>query len=438
MRPSRFNVIVPVATGGQVLFNTLRGSLTRISVDEVISVATAFDEPDNAPLEVTAVLSAQGHLIEDDVDELAIVTNRRVKGIADRARLDVVVMPTLDCNFDCHYCYETHTHGQRMTPMTEQSLIRWLEREIPSARLVLLHFFGGEPLLDTDLIARVTNACHRASDSHRTVLAVNITTNGYLLNGKRRDLILQAGIRDFQITLDGPARTHDLMRPLAGGRPSHARVFANIVATLEADARVFITLRVNVNHTNIDAVEELLVQFPNHVRSRLRLVLEPIFGGDAVAATKNIAPELLSARLADLYRAGADLGYEVSASSSSLTPGRSTYCYAERDRQVVVAPSGSVFKCAAGSFDEQDRLGTLTPEGSIATEAPWDSWMERGNAFPQHCQRCVYLPLCMGGCRKVQVQEPGAACTLVPSNAAYVLKQIALTGIPHALLEKAH
>jgi len=43
-----------------------------------------------------------------------------------------------------------------MGPEVEARLVRWFERELPTVRLTLLHWFGGEPLLDTRLIRRVS------------------------------------------------------------------------------------------------------------------------------------------------------------------------------------------------------------------------------------------------------------------------------------------
>ena len=434
---SRFNVTTPTGDGGLLLYNTLRGSLTRIDADEAAEVLAALSEPRGAAAPIVQSLQDQGHLVSVSTDELAILHNRRHLGIVDSGRLDVVVMPTMDCNFDCIYCYEEHGHDTHMSSEVEGALIAWLTAQVPSHRLVMLHFFGGEPLYDVPLISRVTTAARDIADASGARVAAHVTTNGYLLSGWRREALLAAGVHDYQITIDGPARTHDRLRPLFGGRPSYSRVFSNVVGTLRSTTEVVISLRVNLNHTNLDAVEELLDAFPEEIRPRLRLALEPIFGDQTVSATANVDADVLSSRLGELYTTASTMGFDIAASSAGLLTGRLTYCYAERVNQVVVAPDGSIFKCAAGSFDRGDRVGWLTADGHLNYDGAWDDWMRHGDTFPTRCESCVYLPLCMGGCRKAQRDEPGSVCTLVPSNAAYVLKQIGLTGTPHALLERA-
>lgn len=435
MKASRFNVMATADPGGAVLFNTLHGSLTALESTEVGEIERALRDPASASPQVRKSLAAQQHLVPDDSDELAVVSARRSAGIRDRHRLDVIVMTTMDCNLGCPYCYETRTDGSRMSAETERRLCAWLGREIPSSTLLMLQWFGGEPLFDTPLIGRVSRHARAVAEASGTAVALHATTNGYLLDGWRREELLESGVKDFQVTLDGPPNTHDKMRPTRAGRPSFERIFRNVSETVRADPDVAMTLRVNLNQTNIDRIGELLERFEPDVRPRLRLALEPIFGDDDVSATANIPPADLSTKLADLYDQAADLGYEVSAANAGLLTGRLTYCYAERERQHVIQYDGSIYKCTTSDFDEQSRLAVLAEDGTLASiEGRLEDWMAHGQQFPNRCQTCAYLPLCMGGCRKAQLASGDEACTLIPSNASYVLKQIALSGFPHSLL----
>ena len=436
MKKSRFNVEVRRDDGSLLLYNTLHGSLSELSAEEAREVISALDDPEVAAPAVRQFLVAQRHIVEDDRDELAEVRERRSRGISDSNRLDVIVLSTMDCNFGCEYCYETREPGSRMSAETERRLTSLLDREMPRSRLTILQWFGGEPLLDTGLICRVSRHAREVSEQSGNRLALHITTNGYLLRGWRREELLAAGVRDFQITLDGPPDTHDRMRPLRSGRASFATIFTNIQETVRVDPTVGMSLRVNVNHTNIDRIVEMLLMFETDVRPRLRLVLEPIFGDDTLSATANIPPRELSSALGHLYEQASDLGFDVSAWDSGVLTGRSTYCYAERERQFVIKNDGSVFKCATADFSASNRLAQLGPDGRVeSADGRLDRWMAAGDDFPAACQGCVYLPLCMGGCRKVQFESPDKSCTLVPSNAHYVLKQIGLEGAPVALLD---
>lgn len=299
MKPSTYNVYVPVGED-TVLYNTLYGSVTRITGADLPRVRAALDRPAGAGAEDLATLIAQRHVVPNETDELVIVRHRRRRGIDGTGRLDVIVMPTMECNFDCVYCYETRVPG-RMSAAVEARLVRWLEREMPTATLTLFHWFGGEPLLDVDLVIRVTERCNSIAAGAGVRFWPHVTTNGALLSGRRRERLLVAGIVEYQVTLDGTARTHDRLRPFASGRPSFARVHANVVDALNADERVVITLRVNVNNDDLGDVPELLESFPEALRPRLRLALEPIFGDSCAAAAAGMTPESLSLAMSELY-----------------------------------------------------------------------------------------------------------------------------------------
>jgi uncharacterized protein len=427
MKVSNYNVLVAMDED-TVLYNTLYGSVTRITAADLPGVRRALAHPEGASEGVLATLLTQRHFVSADTDEYEIVLRRRQAGVRSRGRLDVIVMPTLECNFECVYCYEQRVAG-RMSPEVEERLVRWFKREMPTAGLTLLHWFGGEPLLDVDLMVRLTRHCQQIAAAANVRFWAHVTTNGSLLAGARLERLLDADIVEYQITLDGPAATHDVLRPMAGGRPSFDRVQQNIVGALVRDERVVVTLRVNVNHENIAEVPALLTQFPESIRGRLRLAIEPIFGNECVSATANLSPENLSVAMGWLYDTARDLGYEVSAVETRLLTGRKTYCYAEREREFVFGPTGAVFKCAAGSFARQDRLADLAEDGTVLDyEGRWAHWMSFGDRFSPRCHDCVYLPICMGGCRQSQAVDGVETCTLVPFNSKYVLKQIALTG----------
>lgn len=238
-------------------------------------------------------------------------------------------------------------------------------------------------------------------------------------------MLAELGLNEYQVTIDGPADTHDTLRVLRGGGPTFARVHGNVVALLRGNPRAVVALRVNFNHGNLETIPRLLETFPRDIRARLHPVYEPIFGDCRVSATANIPPAEISAALATHYQLARELGFGVRPQRPAA--GKLVYCYAERENQVIVGPDGNVFKCAVGQFPAEDRVGFIGDDGVLVRESAWNDWVGT-DVFPEQCVACSYLPLCMGGCRKIRLQRanPRGECTLVPTNVSYVLKQVAL------------
>lgn len=439
LKSSRYNIEVRHPhTGETILYNSLYGSITVLDAGELPVVRRLLEVGSGAEAEGGELFSAlreQRHLVPIGTDEAAIVARRKRLGIRDANRLDVILMPTLDCNFSCTYCYETRLPS-RMSATVEADVAQWLEAQIPRFKLTLLHWFGGEPLLAHEQVVRISRRAMNAASTGHVECAIHATTNGYLLTPERLPELVESGVRDFQVTLDGTAETHDRMRMLRGGGGTFQRVFENVVAAARADDRVRVSLRVNFNHTNLATVPVLLRAFPEDVRPRLRPVLEPIFGDCSCSATGNLPAEEISAEMAACYDMAATLGYWVAPASTGTSPGKLVYCYAERENQVIINFNGDVFKCSVCGFETEERVGHIAPGGVLVKDqARWSAWVNDNALFAEACGACQYLPLCMGGCRKERLRRGGTGtyCALIPTNASQILKQVAFGRIDRAL-----
>lgn len=438
MKASRYNLLVESPKDhGTFLYNTLYGSLALLDSDGLQSVGRVLQDPDQVAVSDAKYLSAlrqNKFIVDDALDEIAIVENRKRLGMGDQNRFDVVIMPTLQCNFACVYCYEDH-RSSLMSDETAAGIMKWLEHEIPQHKVTLLHWYGGEPLLCFERIVSLSQFASAVASASGAVCVTHMTTNGYLFNETRIDQLVAAGIRDYQITMDGPAETHDTLRVLKDGTGTFQHIFRNVCALAMAHPQIKITLRVNFNHTNLGEIPRLLELFPKEVRSHLRVVYEPIFGNCSLSATDNLAPVHISESTSKYYQLARELGYDIVLGMSNTRAGKLVYCYAERENQFIVNYNGDVYKCSVSKFAPEDRVGFISPDGVfVKDELQWQKWSGI-ETFDELCRACIYLPLCMGGCRKTRLAHRGTGsfCALIPTNASQILKNIAFDGLDAVL-----
>ncbi len=442
MKASRYNVLVNHDdTGVMILFNTLYGSLTTWEKDEVPLLTSLLENPallQTADSPISAVLLEQKYIVKDNVDEIEIVRNRKRAGIQDKNRLDVIIMPTLDCNFACPYCYEEH-YPSMMADETVTAVKKWLTAEIPKHKVLLLNWFGGEPLMGYSQVIAISRHAVAVARATGVSHIINMTTNGYLLSPGRIARLIDAEIYGYQITLDGPPETHNKLRVLKNGKGTFEKVYRNIVRLARTHEKVRISIRINFNHSNLHLVPQLLEMFPEDVRSRLRVALEPIFGECALSATKNIHPANISESLAKYCVQAERMGYNTAHGYNQAKTGKLVYCYAERENQYVINFNGDVFKCSVSKFNSENRVGYIADDGSfVRHDAQWETYVN-SRLFEESCCACVYLPLCMGGCRTTRLKRgtTGSQCSLVPTNASFLLKEIALGGFAKMLQEQS-
>jgi uncharacterized protein len=441
MKPSRFNMVVHVPHKREtVLFNSFNGALTVWPSDEYIHAAGFLSEERVVPAtdnehRIFQHLTEQGFLIPNYEDELKVVEERKRSGMSDQNRLDVIVMPNMFCNLRCPYCYERHQSGSFMTDDTERRLVAFLDRTVPQFKVLLLSWFGGEPLLSYRRVLRITRAAIRSCEQYGVEPIIHMTTNGYLLGGQKTSELIECGIHNYQITVDGPPAVHDRTRVLRDGSGTFSIIFRNIHDLVRADPRVRIAVRINFNHVNIEYIPELLHMFAADVRPALRIVFEPIFGATVMSATANICPDEISRRTAEYYELARDLGYDIVL--GGIPVGQLVYCYAERENQYIFNYNGDVFKCSVGSFAAEDRFGSLNEAGQVVRETTrWNEWFNM-DLFDAKCTACSVLPLCMGGCRKARAEShtTGTYCALVPTNACHTLKAIAFGSFENELVQ---
>jgi len=386
-------------TGETLLYNTLNGALLAIDEEKTDRLNTILYQKTDIPVDsdLEQLLMEEEFLIFDDYNEINVVLERSNLGISDENRLDVIIMPTMNCNFACPYCYEDH-HKSNMTEETQNQLVTWFERVAPKFKTVLINWFGGEPLLGYDTIVNLQQRFIRICKDNDIPYSSHITTNGYLINELRAKELVQLGIYSYQITIDGSPEFHNKTRVLKNGDGTFDKILKNVILLAEASEEVNIKLRVNYDDKNIKSIYHLLPLFPAHIRHQLVLVCERIFGesyGIFEDESINHGDEV-----AELYRFAADLGY--STSQDELVPGRLTFCYADRHNQFLFNYNGDVFKCTVGKFKPEQRLGILNEFGQIEWEkSKLGDWYAT-DTFEEKCYTCTYMPVCMGGCRKVR------------------------------------
>lgn len=137
---------------------------------------------------------------------------------------------------------------------------------------IILHLFGGEPLLFLDdilpFIAGLKNIGVTVSGS--------ATTNGYLLNEKNFKEMLDYGITSFQITIDGDPQSHNETRKLLDGSETYSTIFQNLKNISKSKDNFSVVVRCNMNKTT--KMDQFLQDFKSAFRAdeRFSLLLFPI------------------------------------------------------------------------------------------------------------------------------------------------------------------
>jgi MoaA/NifB/PqqE/SkfB family radical SAM enzyme len=92
----------------------------------------------------------------------------------------------------------------------------------------------------------------------RGITNLHVNTNAILLDQRRREAVLESGVRSFNISVDGPnAEIHERIRGVAG---SFAKTVGNLESLLEQRDELSLRVRMNftVMRSNIDDLPEMM------------------------------------------------------------------------------------------------------------------------------------------------------------------------------------
>lgn len=127
------------------------------------------------------------------------------------------------CNLRCSYCY---TGEKIRRPMPVEVGRKSIDRAIRSLQpegTLELAFFGGEPLVEAELVLDLVHYARSVADHHGIQLALSMTTNGTIESPAAWSVMTLPELQ-LAVSHDGLPSVHDKQRVTIDGQPSSARV----------------------------------------------------------------------------------------------------------------------------------------------------------------------------------------------------------------------
>ena len=125
--------------------------------------------------------------------------------------LFLVLEATHACNLACRSCFVRNYYPEQGGMMPMDTARRAVDLLSPK-QSIAVGFFGGEPLLNWDLITGVTAYVKDLTAKRGVDRTLHITTNATLLDDERIRFLDENGF-SLIVSLDGPEEIHNRMRP---------------------------------------------------------------------------------------------------------------------------------------------------------------------------------------------------------------------------------
>lgn len=155
---------------------------------------------------------------------------------------------TENCNLRCTSCacWRSSTRHELRTGEWKSVI-----EQCKELGLIKLNFTGGEPLLRRDAATLIGHARDVG------IRSLHLNTNAILLDAKRRSEVLDAGIRSFNVSIDGPTSSvHDAVRGIAGSFDKSMENLAGLLAERER-LRFDVRLNFTILGSNVSSLPEM-------------------------------------------------------------------------------------------------------------------------------------------------------------------------------------
>ena len=331
--------------------------------------------------------------------------------------MDFTLCLTHACNLRCSYCYAGAKSNRRMSwQVAQRSVDFCLERAVNRARLLgqpadaQIGFFGGEPLLEWDLLQRSFTYAKAEAERLGVTLRRTVTTNMSLLDESRAEWLRTQGFH-IGLSLDGNAAMHDTLRRFPDGRGSHAACAAALRFFRGADSGAEVIVVIdprNVAHL-ADSVAWLVSEDARHISLNPNFYCE--WPEPALAAWTD-ACERIGDLYIDRYRQSSPVRINV-IDGKIRTRLQDGYAACDRcgfgEHEIAIAASGNIYPCerivADDACNESLCLGNVFAGFDPARRGR--VLAARGNTVGE-CASCDLRPRCMNWCACINYATTGA------------------------------
>ncbi len=398
--------------GGQILDALFRAfEKPRVVSDVIESLGDAY--PKSALSEIISDLFSKGLFFEDNKKDLAQYTRLLKSGIHSHQISNTYFMPAGDCNLRCKYCFvENPTRGDHADSLmdleTARKALEVFAKLTRDAEKITLTFYGGEPLLNKEVVyfsMHYVRELERAERfSHPVVMT--LLTNGTLVDSKTVEAVRETSTH-VAISLDGPSALHDLARKAVGGRGSFQS--AKRAFDLFKASGITPGISCTLHKYNIDHIDEI-VDFIAEI-SPAGAGFNPLLPTESGENPADAGHAFVTTQMLKAFSRLRELGIYEDRIMRRVKPFSEEKFHLKDcmgvGGQVVINPEGKIGPCQAFygvanyfPYDVNELYSNIDNIGSttIYADPLFNEWRYRFPLNMSACSDCFAVAVCGGGC----------------------------------------
>ena len=310
------------------------------------------------------------------------------------------------CNLNCEYCFASQGkyHGERAMMSFEvgKRAFDWLIENSGSRRNLEVDFFGGEPLMNFDVVKQLVEYARSIEKEKGKNFRFTLTTNGVLVDDDVIDFCNKE-MSNVVLSLDGRKEIHDRYRVDYAGNGSWEKIVPKFQKFVEKRGGKNYYMRGTFTHANPDFLKDIQVMLDLGFNE---LSMEPVVcaAGDPSELTEEDFPivcqqyEDLAKLMLKKDKEGKPFTfyhYMIDLTGGPCIYKRISGCGSGTE-YMAVTPWGDLYPCHQFVGDDKFKLGDIW-NGVTNTEIQGEFAACNVYAHPE-CRDCWARLYCSGGC----------------------------------------
>jgi uncharacterized protein len=310
-----------------------------------------------------------------------------------------------DCNLRCEYCFASegdYNSGRKlMSRDVALKAVDYLVAGSQGRHNIEIDFFGGEPLMNFNVVKDVVVYCKQIEKSTDKHFYFTITTNGTLLNKEKIDFINE-NMDNMVISIDGRKEIHDTVRHDRAGHGSYEKIMPLAKELVSGRNGKSYFVRGTFTAKNKDFSKDVM-----HLADMgfKEISIEPVVGSgsdlyfkesdipDILKEYENLALQYIE-RMSD-NRKFRFYHFNINIYDGPCLFKRVTACGAGYE-YLAVSPEGNLYPCH--QFVGQDKFVIGNVFTGISNNKMRNEFMKNNILVKEKCRDCWAKLFCSGGC----------------------------------------
>lgn len=331
----------------------------------------------------------------------------------------IALMMSTKCNLSCKYCFnDGGTKGENKYQfMTKEKIENAIDYIIDKSNNdIMCAFFGGEPLINWELIKYTVQYCK----TYKKNWKYSITVNGTLLT---KEIIQFFKENKFYVQVSYDGIMQDKLRTNNEGNGFRNLIRNNIKLLVKELPKNYISMRCILTHDTLPYIKDI-------IEESMELGIKILFGIVSLPNNHNLNLtnddydkyyDEIQRRYVDYWsneeiEKSIELG-PIGGTIKNLLLGRKKCFSCGLGKNIIaVGPDGEIYPCHRFIGITQYSIGNVN-EG--IDESKSSKYLNRSVDNREECSKCWARYLCGGGCAYVSIEKYGDES--IPSNQNCIL-----------------